>query len=109
MGPKKSRKNVRKMEIPTDTPTEFELGRKRTDRGEGETDTEGGGEASQTVIQCQSRRRKGYATNTYLTDLDEENIVDFVKAHEVFYKTHEMFKACSSNLSVKVYKTWSES
>ena len=32
-------------------------------------------------------------TNIYLTDLDEEAIVDFVKDHDKIYeKTHEKFK-----------------
>ena len=58
----------------------------------------------------------------YLTDSDEEGIVDFVKDHEELYdKTHQKFKdkarkdclwgrcASSCNLSVKVCKTWFES
>ena len=43
MGPEKARKNVRKIDVPTDTPTGFELGdtaadyqrrRKQTEKGE---------------------------------------------------------------------------
>ena len=61
-------------------------------------------------------------TNIYLTDSDEETIVDFVKDHEELYdKTYERFKdkarkdclwkifAGSSKLSVKVCKTLFES
>ena len=58
-------------------------------------------------------------TNIYLTDSDDEAIVDFVKDHEELYdKTNEHFKdkarndclwdrfACSHNLSAKMCKTW---
>ena len=61
-------------------------------------------------------------TNIYLTDLDEQAIVDYVKDHEKLYdKTNEYFKdktrkEClwerftnSRKLSVKVCKTWFES
>ena len=111
MGSKKT-KNVRKIEVPTDTHTEFELGdtaadiqgrggrgrkpggRKlhshrwsrqwpklpRTEKSESEMDPEGGGEAS-TSIECQFRHKTGHMTNIYLTDSDEEAILDFVKDH----------------------------
>ena len=59
---------------------------------------------------------------TYLTDLDKEGIVDFVKDLQDFYdKTNEHFKdkarkdclqervASCCNLSEKVCKTWFES
>ena len=51
MGPKKARKIVRKIEVTTDTPTEFELGaaENRTERSESEIDKEGGGEANSGV------------------------------------------------------------
>ena len=68
-----------------------------------------------------SRYKKGYMTNIYRTDLDEEAIVDFVKDHKELYdKTNELFKdkarkeclrewfANSRKLSVKVCKTWFE-
>ena len=58
----------------------------------------------------------------YLTDYDEEAIVDFVKDHEeLYYKTNEHFKdkerkkffweqfAKNPKLSVKVCKTWFDS
>ena len=61
-------------------------------------------------------------TNVYLTDLDEEAMVDFVKDQEELYgKTIEHFKdkarneflweefARSRRLSVKVCKTWFDS
>ena len=61
-------------------------------------------------------------TNVYLTDSDEEAILDFVKGHkELYHKTSEHFKdkaskeslweefARSRNLSVKVCKTWFDS
>ena len=66
-------------------------------------DTEGGGEAS-TSNESQSRHKKGYMTNIYLTDSDEEAFVDFVKNHEELYdKTNEQFKdkartACGKDL-----------
>ena len=54
-------------------------------------DTEGRGEAG--TSQSQYRHKKGQMTNIYLTDLDEEAIVDFVKDHDKIYeKTHEKFK-----------------
>ena len=66
MGPKKSRKNVRKIEVPTNTPTEFDLGdttagiqrrrekreqregggRKTTERGEEERGCKEGGNST---------------------------------------------------------------
>ena len=62
-------------------------------------DTEGGGEASAST-ECQSRCNKGYMMDSYLTDSDEEAIVEFVKDHE---------ELCIRKLSVKVCKTWLES
>ena len=61
-----------------------------------------------------------YMTNIYLTDSDEESIVDFVRDHEEVYdKTTNTIRkiaygrglafANSHNLSVKVCKTWFES
>ena len=70
----------------------------------------------------QSCYKKGHITNLYLTDSDEEAIVDFVKDHKEFYdKTSEHFKGQarkeslweeftrSHKLSVKVCKTWFDS
>ena len=81
--------------------------RPRTERSESEMDPEGGEEAM---------------TNIYLTDSDEEAVVDFVKDHEeLHHKTNEHFKdksrkdclwerfASSQILSVRVCKTWFES
>ena len=75
-----------------------------------------------TSTECQSRSKKGHRMNIFLTDSDEEAIVDFVKDHEELYnKTHEKFKdkgrkdclwerfVSSHNLSVKVCKTWFKS
>ena len=85
-----------------------------------EIDTEAGGEVG--TLQSHSRQKKGHMTNIYLTDPDEETIVDFVKDHKELYdKTNEHFKhktrkeclwemfANSCKLSVKVCKTWFES
>ena len=67
--------------------------RPRTERSESEMDTECGGEGSQTSTKCQSRCKKGHIVNIYLTDLDEEAIVDFVNDHEELCdKTHRKFK-----------------
>ena len=89
----------------------------RTDRSDTEINTEDEGEAR--ISQSHSRYKKGHMTNIYLTDSDEEVIVDFVKDHEELYdKTNEHFKdkarkeclwerLCNScKLSVKVCKTW---
>ena len=47
--------------------------RKKSQRSDTETDAGRGAEPSQ------SRYKKGHMTNMYLTELDEEAIVDFVK------------------------------
>ena len=83
-----------------------------------DTETEAGGE----VGGSQSQYKKGHMTNIYLTDSDEEAIVDFVKGHkELYNKSNEHFKdkarkeciwerfANSHKLSVKVCNTWFES
>ena len=70
----------------------------------------------------QSRYKKGHMTNVYLTDSDQEAIVDFMKDQEELYnKTSEHFKdkarkeslweefKRSRKLSVKVCKTWFDS
>ena len=70
----------------------------------------------------QSCYKKGHITNVYLTDSDEEAIMDFVKGHEELYdKTSEHFKDKARKeflweqltnrrkLSVKVCKTWLDS
>ena len=46
-------------------------------------DTKGGRYAG--TSQLQSRHKKGHVTNIYLTDSDEEAIVDFVKDREEHY------------------------
>ena len=47
-------------------------------------DIEGREEAS-AFTGCQSRCKKGHMMNIYLTDLDEETIVDIAKDHEEHY------------------------
>ena len=87
----------------------------RTDKSD--TETEAGGEAGIS----QSPYKKEHMTDIYLTDSDEEAIVDFAKDHEELYnKTNEHFKdkarneclwerfANSRKLSVKMCKTWFE-
>ena len=67
----------------------------------------------------QSRQKKGQMKFFFLTDSDEEAIVDFLKLHEeLFDKTHEKFKdkqrkerlwetvAASWNLPVSTVKKW---
>ena len=80
-------------------------------------DTEAGGEVG--TSQSLSRHKKGHMTNIYLTDADEEVIVDFVKDNvELYNKTNEHYKdktrkecrwerfANSCKLSVKVCMFW---
>ena len=63
--------------------------RNRTDKSD--TEKEVGGEAG--TSQSHSRYKKGYMTNIYLTDLDKEIIVDFMKDHEELCdKTNDHFK-----------------
>ena len=89
--------------------------RPRTERSDAET-------AGREVGPLQSHYKKGHLTNIYLTDSDEEAIVDFVKDHEEFYnKTSEHLKykamkeslceelARNCKLSVEVCKTWFDS
>ena len=84
--------------------------RPRTERSDTETEAAGGEEGPSP-----SPYKKGHKTNVYLTDSDEEAIVDFGKDHKELYdKTSEHFKdkarkeslweECvkSCNLSVKV-------
>ena len=91
--------------------------RPRTERSDTETEA-AGGEAGPS----QSHYKKGHMTNVYLTDSDEEGIVDVVNDHEELYdKTSEHFKDKtrkeflweqfnkSRKLSVKVCKTWFDS
>ena len=54
-----------------------------------DTNTEAGGEAGTS----QSQYKKVYISNIYLTDSDEEAIVDFVKDHrELYDKNDKHFK-----------------
>ena len=55
--------------------------RPRTKKSDTETEAVGG-EAGPSLPQC----KKGHMTNIYLTDSDEEAIVDFVKDHEELYE-----------------------
>ena len=82
---KKEREEATRVEIPQEEASPMEKGvakkRTSTERSETEMDTEGGGETS-TFTECQSRRKKGHMTKIYLTDSDDEAIVDFVKDYE---------------------------
>ena len=115
------RRRLRKIEVPADTPPEFELGtqcqieaqkqrkeamreesthsaeagvaekRARTDKSDTEIDTGGGIEVG--TFHLPSWHKKGHMTNIYLTDSNEEAIGDLVKDHEESYdKTNEHFK-----------------
>ena len=66
---------------------------------EGTTETEDRGETrstpdTDTDLECtQSRQKKGQIKSIFLSDSDEEAIVDFVKQHEeLFDKTHSKLK-----------------
>ena len=62
-----------------------------TDRSDTEMDTDVGGEAF--ISQSHSRYKKEHMTNIYVTDSDEEGIVNFVKDHEELYdKTNKQFR-----------------
>ena len=86
---------MRKIELPRDTPTEFELGdtaahiqwkreqREREEEAQKEREERQRDEAMREEI-IQSPE-EGVAEKIYLTDLDEEAILDFVKDHQEFY------------------------
>ena len=62
--------------------------RHRIEKSDTETEAVGG-----EAVPSQSQYRKGHMSNIYLTDSDEEAIVDFVKDHEELYdKINELFK-----------------
>ena len=123
----------RKIEEPTDTQPQFELGdsaedierrrrereqrdeREREDRTRGEGQREEGGEPGKwreereesqesgekrartdtdtDVELIQSRQKKGQMKSIFLSDSDEEAILEFVKQHEELYdKTKDRFK-----------------
>ena len=63
----------------------------RTGRSDTEVDTEAGGEVG--ILQLLSRHKNGHVMNIYLTDSDEEAIVDFISDHkELYNKTNDLFK-----------------
>ena len=65
----------------------------RTNRSDTEMDTCTLGEGEEGTSHLHSRQKKGHMINIYLTDSDEEAIVDFVKDHgELYDKTNEHFK-----------------
>ena len=74
------------------------------------------------VESTQSRQKKGQMKSIFLSDLDEEAIVEFVKQHKELYdKTNDSFKdkqkkerlweqlAATRNLPVKTVKKWFDS
>ena len=141
----------RKIEVPTDTQPQFELGdtaadierrrREREERDERERieqedrdrermerereeSPERGEKSVRTdtdtdVESTQSRYKKGQMKSIFLSDSDEEAIVEFVKQHKELYdKTNDSFKdkrkkerlweqlAATRNLPVKTVKKW---
>ena len=63
------------------------------------------------VESTQSKQNKDQMKSIFLTDSDEEAIVEFIKQHEELYdKTNNSFKdkqkAASRNLHVKTVKKW---
>ena len=110
----------RKIEVPADTQPQFELGdtaadieRRRRERGEREERVGGEGQREDgereespergekrvrtdtgtDVESTQSRQKKGQMKSIFLSDSDEEAIVEFIKQHEELYdKTNDSFK-----------------
>ena len=71
--------------------------RPKTERSQSEMDTQGGGETN-TFTEFQSRHKKAHMANFYLTDSNEEAIVDFVNDHvELYDKFNMHFKDKSRN------------
>ena len=72
------------------------------------------------VESTQSRQKKGQMKSIFLSDSDEEAIVEFVKQHKELYKTNDSFKdkqkkerlceqlASTRNLPIKTVKKWLE-
>ena len=141
----------RKIEVPTDTQPQFELGdtaedierrrrerekrdererreqEERMERERREESQERGEKRARTdtdtvVESTQSRQKKGQMKSIFLSDSDEEAIVEFVKQHrELYDKTKDSFKdkqkkerlweqlASTRNLPIKTVKKWFES
>ena len=109
MGPEKGRKNVRKIEVPTDTPTEFELGdtaadiQRREDREQREKEAEKQQreerEEAKTAETPQSHSEEGVAekrprTDTSNSEMDNrgwrkgEHMPITIQAQERTYDKH---------------------
>ena len=58
IGPKKGRKNVRKIKVPTDTPTEFELGDTAADTQMRRKSRGGGGMPGRWKLHSHTQRRE---------------------------------------------------
>ena len=87
----KHREEARREEATHSTEERVAKKHARTDINDTEIDTDAGGEAG--TSQSYSRHKKRHMTNIYLTDSEEEEIVDFVKDHkELYNKTNEHFK-----------------
>ena len=140
--PRGRRRNI---EVPTDTQPQFQLEdtaedierrrREREERDEREDragrerreeSQERGEKSAQTdtdtdVESTQSRQKKGQMKSIFLSDSDEEAIVEFIKRHEELYdKTNDSFKdkqkkerpweqlVSTIDLFIKTVKKWFE-
>ena len=108
---RREEREVTEREEETQKQREEDARREEARMVETHTETEAGGEAGTS----QSRYKKGHMINIYLTDSDEEALVDFVKdQEELDDKTNEHFKdrkeclwerfANSCKLSVKEFE-----
>ena len=87
----REKEEARRMETPKSQIEAVAKERPRSERSQSEMDIEGRGEAG--TSQFQYRCKKGQMTNIYLTDSDEEAIVDFIKDYEELYnKTNKHLK-----------------
>ena len=115
----------RKIKVSQFTQPQFELGdtaedieRRRREREDGREPRKG---RKATTNSHRCRQKKGQMKFIFLSDSDEEAIVEFIKQHEeLCNKTHDKFKdkqrkeglwervAASRNLSVNIVKNWFE-
>ena len=65
MGPKTARKNVRKIEVPTDTPTEFEQGDTAAGRGGGKRENRERGRGQKNNRGRRERKSEGRKLDTH--------------------------------------------
>ena len=92
--------------------------RERMEESEERTEKRPRTDTDTDVESTQSRQKKGQMKFIFLSDSDEEAIVEFIKHKELYDKTHSKFKdkqrkeglwerlAASRNLSVNTVKKW---